>query len=167
MSDGMLPKRVNWLFKGFSRYVLRYLRKHFHAVRLSASGSQLPNDGEPILIVANHPSWWDPMVGMPLVLTLKNYRSYAPIHSAMLEKYPIFGKLGFFGVDPNSLRSAAEFLSTGEAILAEPRRALWVTTGPSHAKPSVSSWRRIASAAPGMTLGWSRSSMRKSHLPPA
>ena len=127
MSDGMLPKRVNWLFKGFSRYVLRYLRKHFHAVRLSASGSQLPNDGEPILIVANHPSWWDPMVGMPLVLTLKNYRSYAPIHSAMLEKYPIFGKLGFFGVDPKSLRSAAEFLSTGEAILAEPRRALWVT----------------------------------------
>ncbi len=127
MSDAKLPTRVNWLFRGFSRYVLRYLRKHFHAVRLSRSGAALPTDGEPILVVANHPSWWDPMVGMPLVQSLKGHRSYAPIHAEMLKNYPIFGKLGFFGVDPTSLRGAAEFLRTGEAILAAPKRALWVT----------------------------------------
>ena len=127
MNDTELPKRVGWLFDGFSRYVLRYVRRHFHAVRLSISGSALPTDGEPILVVANHPSWWDPMVGMPLVLSLKGYRSFAPIHSVMLKRYPIFGWLGFFGLDPNSLRSAAEFLRTGEAILAEAKRAIWIT----------------------------------------
>ncbi len=127
MNDAELPKRVGWLFDGFSRYVLRYVRRYFHAVRLSKSGAALPTDGEPILVVANHPSWWDPMVGMPLVLSLKDYRSYAPIHSAMLKRYPIFGRLGFFGLDPKSLRSAAEFLRAGEAILAEPRRAIWIT----------------------------------------
>lgn len=127
MNDTELPKRVGWLFDGFSRYVLRYVRRHFHAVRLSKNGSALPTDGEPILVVANHPSWWDPMVGMPLVLSLKGYRSFAPIHSAMLKRYPIFGRLGFFGLDPNSLRSAAQFLRTGEAILAESKRAIWIT----------------------------------------
>ena len=37
------------------------------------------------------------------------------------------GCLGFFGVDPSTLRGAAEFLRTGEAILSAPQRALWVT----------------------------------------
>ena len=127
MSGTKLPRRVHWLFQGFSRYVMRYVRKRFHAVRLSASGAKLPADGEPILVVANHPSWWDPMVGMPLVLSLKDYHSYAPIHVQMLKNYPIFGKLGFFPLDPASLRSAAEFLQIGDAILSEPKRAIWIT----------------------------------------
>lgn len=127
MSDAHLPRRVGWLFDGFSRYVHRYLRRHFHAVRISRSGAAIPTDGEPMLFVMNHPSWWDPMVGMALARTLSGYRHYAPIHSAMLAHYPIFGRLGFFGVDPQSLRSAAEFLRTGEAILSQPKRALWVT----------------------------------------
>ena len=50
MNDAELPKRVGWLFDGFSRYVLRYVRRHFHAVRLSKSGAALPTDGEPILL---------------------------------------------------------------------------------------------------------------------
>ena len=127
MTAAKLPKRIGWLFDGFSRYVLRYLRKHFHAVRISRSGATFPTDGEPILFVMNHPSWWDPMVGIALAKPLAGYRHYAPIRAAMLDSYPIFARLGFFGVDPLSLRSAAEFLRTGEAILSEPLRALWIT----------------------------------------
>ena len=127
MKAAALPKRIGWLFDGFSRYVHRYLRKHFHAVRLSRSGAPLPDDGEPILFVLNHPSWWDPMVGIALAKTLAGYRHYAPMLAAMLESYPIFGRLGFFGLDPLSPRSSAEFLRIGGAILSEPERALWVT----------------------------------------
>jgi 1-acyl-sn-glycerol-3-phosphate acyltransferase len=122
-----LPKRMGWLFDGFSRYVHRYLRKHLHAVRVSKSGAAIPIDGEPILFVMNHPSWWDPMVGIALANSLAGYRHYAAIHSEMLKEYPIFGRLGFFGVDPQSLRSGAEFLGTGSTILSEPKRALWIT----------------------------------------
>ncbi len=127
MKDAALPKRIGWLFDGFSRYVHRYLRKHFHAVRISRSGVALPTDGEPILFVLNHPSWWDPMVGIALAKTLAGYRHYAPIHAAMMHSYPIFARLGFFGVDPLSLRSSAEFLKIGEAILSGSSRALWIT----------------------------------------
>jgi len=127
VSDAALPRRIGWLFDGFSRYVHRFLRKHFRAVRISRSGSAIPSDGEPMLFVMNHPSWWDPMVGIALARTLPGYHHYAPIHQAMLAQYPIFGRLGFFGVDPQSLRSAASFLHRGEAILSQPEHALWVT----------------------------------------
>jgi 1-acyl-sn-glycerol-3-phosphate acyltransferase len=61
-----LPRRWRWLMRGFRRYVHRYLRKHFHAVRLSNSSRDVPKGGEPILVVLNHPSWWDPLIGVVL-----------------------------------------------------------------------------------------------------
>jgi len=127
VSAAKLPPRNNWLFKGFARYVQRYLRRHFHAVRVSRSGAAFPIDGEPILLVTNHPSWWDPMVGLPLALTLEGYHHYAAIGADMLMAYPIFGRLGFFGVEATSVRGGIDFLRTGEAILAGPKRTLWIT----------------------------------------
>lgn len=61
-----LPHRWHWLIRGFRRYCTRYVRKHFHAVRLSRSGAALPNTDEPILVVLNHSSWWDPLIGIVL-----------------------------------------------------------------------------------------------------
>jgi len=60
-----LPRRWRWLMRGFRRYCTRYVRKHFHAVRLSNSSRDVPH-GEPILVVLNHPSWWDPLIGVVL-----------------------------------------------------------------------------------------------------
>ncbi len=122
-----LPRRVDWLVKGFYRYVLRFVRRHFHAVRISRSGAALPTDGEPILVVANHPSWWDPMIAVPVALTLPGYHHYAAMHPTMLKNYPIFGRLGFFPLDAGSIRSGIDFLHTGAAILSGPRRTLWLT----------------------------------------
>ena len=52
--------------RGFTRYVRRYLRRHFHAVRLVRAGRpEAPAEG-PLVIVLNHPSWWDPLVGAVL-----------------------------------------------------------------------------------------------------
>jgi len=122
-----LPKRWNWFVRGFRGYVKRYVRKHFHAVRLSKTGAALPDDGAPLLLVLNHPGWWDPMIGVVLADLFPAYTHYAAIEATMLAKYKSFNRLGFFGVDATSLRGAAEFLQTGEAILAEPKRAAWVT----------------------------------------
>lgn len=123
----MLPTRWNWFFDGFRRYVRRYVRKHFHAVRLSNTSRPLPDDHAPLLIVLNHPSWWDPMIGTVLSDLFPGYAHYAAIDADMLKKYKAFNRLGFFGVDQSSLRGAAEFLRTGRAILCEDRRAVWVT----------------------------------------
>jgi 1-acyl-sn-glycerol-3-phosphate acyltransferase len=123
----MLPTRWNWFVNGFRRYVRKYVRKHFHAVRVSHTTSPLPDDGSPLLFVLNHPSWWDPMIGVVLADLFPTYTHYAAIDAVMLKKYWAFNKLGFFGVDQTSLRGAAEFLKTGTEILSADKRAVWVT----------------------------------------
>jgi 1-acyl-sn-glycerol-3-phosphate acyltransferase len=122
-----LPKRWPWLIRGFTRYVGRFLRKNFHAVRLSKSGAVVPADGSPLLVVLNHPSWWDPMVGTALSDLLPTYAHYAAIDAAMLKVYRVFSRLGFFGIDMESLNGARTFLQTGTAILSHDRHAVWVT----------------------------------------
>jgi 1-acyl-sn-glycerol-3-phosphate acyltransferase len=122
-----LPKRWAWLYRGFRKYVLRYLRKHFHAVRLSKGSAALPNDGLPVLVVLNHPSWWDPMVGIPLSDLFTDFTHFAAIDASMLRKYRVFARLGFFGIDMKSLSGARTFLRTGSAILSHDHHAVWVT----------------------------------------
>lgn len=116
----VLPRRWHWLMRGFKRYCLRYVRKHFHAVRLARSSSPIP-DG-PLLIVLNHPSWWDPLIGVILSEEFGGRDHFAAIDAAAVEKYSFFKRLGFVGVC-----GASQFLRIGEAILAVPNRAFWVT----------------------------------------
>lgn len=133
-----LPRRSGWLFNRFARYAQWYLGRHFDAVRLLAGGRErlasLPGD-RPVIVYSNHPSWWDPLVGTAIAAGCLGHRkTYAPIEAAMLEKYKVFGRLGFFGIASDSRRGGAAFLRTGDAVLLEPnhkhnkpRNAIWIT----------------------------------------
>ena len=81
--SGMLPTRWNWFVNGFRRYVRRYVRKHFHAVRVSNTSHPLPAGDSPLLFVLNHPSWWDPMIGTVLADLFPTYTHYAAIDAAI------------------------------------------------------------------------------------
>lgn len=122
-----LPRRWHWLIRGFRKYACRYVRKHFHAVRLSKSGAAIPTTDEPILVVLNHPSWWDPLICTVLSGEFGDREHFAAIDAVAIEKYRFFAKLGFVGVDTKSLRGAAQFLRAGAAVLSQPRRVFWVT----------------------------------------
>jgi 1-acyl-sn-glycerol-3-phosphate acyltransferase len=122
-----VPVRWNWLFNGFCRYVLRYLRKNFNAVRLTKNSAAIPSDGLPVLVVLNHPSWWDPLIGTALIQRFAEVEHFGAIDAVALQQYPLFTRLGFFGVDTTSLRGAAEFLKTAQEIFAKPNRVIWVT----------------------------------------
>jgi 1-acyl-sn-glycerol-3-phosphate acyltransferase len=126
-ASAALPRRWPWLVRGFRKYACRYVRKHFHAVRLSRSGGTFPATDEPLLVVLNHPSWWDPLVGIVLSREFADRDQFAAIDAVAVQKYRFFTRLGFVGVDTKSLRGAAEFLRTGAAILSGPRRVFWVT----------------------------------------
>lgn len=122
-----LPHRWHWLMRGFRRYCTRYVRKHFHAVRLSRSSHAFPPAGEPVLVVLNHPSWWDPLIGIILSDRFAARDQFAAIDAVAVNRYAFFKRLGFISVDTKRLRGAAEFLRTGQTILSEPRRVFWVT----------------------------------------
>lgn len=112
----------------FRWYVRRYLRKAFHTVCLAEPGPpSLPHDA-PLIVYLNHAAWWDPLTSILLSELVTPGRTlYAPFDAEALARYPIFGKLGFFGVDQTSRRGAAQFLQTARAILDEPGGSLWMT----------------------------------------
>jgi 1-acyl-sn-glycerol-3-phosphate acyltransferase len=82
----------------------------------------------PLVIFLNHPAWWDPLVCLFLTDSLfPDRRHYGPIDAEALARYRIFSRMGFFGVTPGSRSSAISFLRVSQAILHQPRSAVWIT----------------------------------------
>lgn len=126
-AEAELPRRTEWFINGFRWYAAHYVRKHFHAVRLSRGSAALPESKRPFLVVMNHPSWWDPMIAVILSRDFLQRAHFAPIEQQMLDRYRFFRKLGFFGVEPGTSRGAVTFLRIAKRIMAEPNAMLWVT----------------------------------------
>src|SRR5438270_8583278 len=106
------------ILRFFRKIVRGYFRRHFHSVRLSAA-SDLAGISGPLIVYANHSSWWDPMVAFLLGEELFAARQhYAPMDAAALTRYRILSHIGVFPVEMNTARGAVQFLRTGEAVLA-------------------------------------------------
>ena len=119
----------------FAGVMARQMAGSFRAVRLARPGLPDLPSGRPLVVYANHPSWWDPAFLMMLHARLFPGREgYGPIEAAMLERYGFFRRVGLFGVEEGT-RGAVRFLSTSQAILTDPRRVLWVTAQGRFADP--------------------------------
>jgi 1-acyl-sn-glycerol-3-phosphate acyltransferase len=123
-----LPRISPLLLRWFTWYCRGYIRRHFHSLRVSRAGLPPDTAGLPLVIYTNHASWWDPLVGLVIKDTFFAGRAlFAPIDAAMLARYRLFAKLGFFGVEQHSRRGAVQFLRASEAILQSPRHLLAIT----------------------------------------
>ncbi|NDV02417.1 lysophospholipid acyltransferase family protein [Pseudoroseicyclus tamaricis] len=120
----------------FMRVMRRQLAGNFRAVRLARPGLPELPEGRPVMIYANHPSWWDPALFIALQGALFPGRiGFGPIDGAMLERYPFMARIGLFGVAQDSRRGAAEFLRQARGIVAKPDRVLWITAQGRFADP--------------------------------
>lgn len=125
-----LPQISAFMAKGFNRYLPRYLSRHFNAVRIVKDSAPSLRADEPVICFANHPGWWDPLMAFLLNRLYMAPRTvYAPIDESALAQYPVFRKLGFYGIDLNSANGARRFLSTTRALLEQPTTAIWITPG--------------------------------------
>ena len=125
---GELPSISLLLLRWFTWYSRGYLRRHFHSLRVSRAGLPPETSGLPLVLFTNHASWWDPLVGLVLKTHFFADRAlFAPIDAAMLTRYGMFRKLGFFGVEQCSRRGAVEFLRMSETILQSSNHLLAVT----------------------------------------
>lgn len=130
-----LPTISPMMWRWFTWYARRYVRRHFNAMRVCAD-TPAPTFAGPLVLCANHPSWWDPMCALAAAgLSFADRRHYAPIDAAMLEKYGLFRRLGFFGVEADSRRGAATFLRTAQRVCEQPDACLWVTVQGAFADP--------------------------------
>ncbi len=127
-AETKLPPISPTIAPWFLWYVKKYqVGKFFNATRL-LKGTRPPHyePDEPLIVYLNHPSWWDPLVCVVATEFFKGRSHYAPMDAAMLKKYAIFSKLGFFGIEANA-RGAVQFLRMGEAIMNKPGTMLWIT----------------------------------------
>jgi diapolycopene oxygenase len=128
ISPPVVARHSPLLVRLFRRHVKRaYLARDFHAVRLSRNGKPGPVVDGPLIVVLNHPSWWDPLVGLVLTELLPDFAHFTPMDAVALGRYRFFERMGVFGIEPKTLRGAREFLRTSRFILARPRTALWIT----------------------------------------
>ena len=123
-----IPALSPLLLRWFTWYCRGYLRRHFHSLRVSRAGLPPDASGRPVVLYTNHASWWDPLVCLVLKSEFFADRTaFAPIDAIMLERYKMFRKLGFFGVEQRKRRGAVQFLRTAETILREPNHLLALT----------------------------------------
>ena len=121
-----IPVVSQMTLKFFRRIVRIYFRRHFRSVMVQQA-EVLAGVSGPLILYANHSSWWDPMVSVLVAETLLPGRKhYAPMDAAALKRYPILAKIGIFPVEMATARGAAQFLRTSQAILAS-EGVVWIT----------------------------------------
>jgi 1-acyl-sn-glycerol-3-phosphate acyltransferase len=146
----------------FANYLNWYIGRHFHAVRL-ANSPRFPRVAGPLIVYANHASWWDPLAFIVISrYFLPTASHYAPMDAAALKHYALLRKLGIFPVEAGTRRGAAQFLRAANEILSTPNSVLWIPRRPfhRHAHPACDfpsgvgriggKGRRMHSCAPGL-----------------
>lgn len=129
------------------------LRRDFHAVRM-VKGQHLQlaalNDfARPAIVLMNHPSWWDPLIGIFLSRRfMPNRPLLAPMEAEQLAKFQFFRKLGIFGVDPDkagALHAMQQHVIS--RLQTNPRHTFWVTPQGEFTDPRVPMRLRPGAAA--------------------
>ncbi len=121
-----LPMVSPMVLRFFRGVVRRYFRRHFRAVMVQRPEMLAAVRG-PLIVYANHSSWWDPMVSVLLAeQLLPSATHYAPMDAEALQRYGILRKVGVFGVEMQTARGAAQFLRTSQAIL-KAGGVVWIT----------------------------------------
>jgi 1-acyl-sn-glycerol-3-phosphate acyltransferase len=126
MQESLVPpsRRMLTLFAGYLHW---YFGRHFRAMRLANSDRFPPATG-PLIVYANHASWWDPLSCIMISRhLLPDAHHYGPMDAASLKHYGMFRKFGMFPVETGTPRGAVQFLRASREILATPNSVLWVT----------------------------------------
>ncbi len=107
--------------------------------------------GYPLLVCVNHPSWWDPLIGLYLSQRFfKARRQYAPIAALGLAKYRFFERLGFFRDRSGQPRGRSQVPSNrGDVAERFEWRALGNTARRFHRRAPAAGHNRAWSRSPG------------------
>lgn len=128
LKAGSVPHVSRTLLTLFERYARYYFKRHFSGLYVAGPPENFrPEDG-PYAFYLNHPSWWDPLVGLMLAQRFaRTVTNFAPMDSRMLEKFGFFRRLGFFGIEKGTGRGAMQFRQSCRAILERRTTGIWLT----------------------------------------
>lgn len=116
-----------WLARYLTNHTSRRLRRMFAALHLhGAEAVRRAAHQHPLLIVANHTSWWDGLVLVYLTNRVLELDGYALMDAANLRALPFFRALGAFGLELDAPHDVAAGLRYAARLLDRPGRVLWV-----------------------------------------
>ena len=117
------------------------LRKDFSAVRIARSSARVLETAVgagvagpaatngPRIVVMNHCSWWDPLVGLFLHQQFMPGRAaLAPMDAAQLRRFNFFRKVGVFGIAPANPHALEQMIAYVEGEFSHrPNTTLYLT----------------------------------------
>ena len=115
-----------WFVALVRRYVRRVLARKFDGVFVDGVDDVArAAAGRPLLLCANHVSWWDAFV-LVLLDDALGTDGFALMDDANLERLPFFRLLGALPLDVDGGVEARRQLDDAVRALDRPRRALWI-----------------------------------------
>ena len=121
---------VRWrpFTRWFQRHATGRIRSSFSALHVRGlSGLRQAADEAPLLLIANHSSWWDSLLALWLSQgELPAADAYGMMDASNLKRLRFFRWIGCFGVDLSSRRDGARAARYALDLLTAPNRMLWV-----------------------------------------
>jgi 1-acyl-sn-glycerol-3-phosphate acyltransferase len=117
----------------FTVWVRGMMRRDFASVRLARGSAgcleRIEAHPGPAIVLLNHASWWDPLIGLVLAQRFAPTRTLAsPIDADQLAKFRFMRRLGLFGLDPTHPDALDLFVEhCGRLFRDEPRTLLGLT----------------------------------------
>lgn len=111
-----------WFEKLFAVYNRNLLKRRFKSLRVkNAAGLKSRDVNIPLIIYANHSSWWDGLVLFE-ILKFSEFDSYVMMEEKQLVGLKFFRLLGAFSVVRENYREAFESIDYAAGILKSGRR---------------------------------------------
>ncbi len=120
-----------WRVRLFTRYAAMYLGRHFGGLylRRGTRPHVVPgrNGCRRVVVVMNHPSWWDPLVAMLLKREwFGEIPAFGGMAAAELDRYPFFKRLGLFPIRAG-VAGARDWSRAMEAVGRCESAVVWTT----------------------------------------
>jgi 1-acyl-sn-glycerol-3-phosphate acyltransferase len=116
-----------WFNAWFARHARARIRRMFGRVLVAGLADATRSLVDtPILLVANHTSWWDALVALYVSELLLGSDGYAMMDASNLRKVPFFRKVGAFGVDLDDPADGARAIRYTARLLGRPSATVWV-----------------------------------------
>jgi 1-acyl-sn-glycerol-3-phosphate acyltransferase len=129
MSFMLRAKKSLWFERLFAFYNRNLLRRRFHSLKVGNLERLLgrhPRRKIPLLIYANHSSWWDGLVAFE-ISRLSGLDAFVMMEEKHLKKLFLFRRLGAFSIVRENPRQAAVSISYAADLLGQgTNRALWI-----------------------------------------
>lgn len=118
--------KSRWFERVFAIYNRNLLRRRFDSFYVSGLPNLEKERPFPLIIYANHSSWWDGLGAFQLAKTV-NLDSFVMMEEKHLRRFFLFRRLGAFSVVRENPRLAFQSVEYAAELLNEDKkRALWI-----------------------------------------